>query len=500
MATSAANNTPLTPDEVGKTLGNYRILDLIGVGGMARVFLAEHVQLGRRVALKKLNDDLACSSAAVQRFFQEARSVNLIKHAHLIQITDFIETSSGTVAYVMELLEGEGLDALLAREAPLTVERTLRIALQVADVLAVVHATGVVHRDLKPSNIFLTVDQQQPDFVKVLDFGISKIINAAAHSLENTALTQTGVILGTPRYMSPEQAYGKEADQRSDIYMLGVMLYEMLTGTNPFVGRTTIETLLNQTTVSPVAPSVHAAAPQNIPRDLDAVVLACLCKDPERRFPSMRALETALAEIQTKQPLSTVSRAAVKQAAKASQQQHPTRFRRWLSTSRGRALAISALVALLLGVGIVASRTTSESVVETKVSQPSAVPTNAGVAAPVPPDVNATVPGSTATLTPLTVSLTFESNPAGATVSDLRTQEILGTTPFTRDFPVGDGTVSLQFKRTGYVPVTKQLGRQASAILSVELAKAPEARPSKRVVKPRPGKRSEDPDATLSPF
>ncbi|HEY0839859.1 MAG TPA: serine/threonine-protein kinase, partial [Vulgatibacter sp.] len=275
-----------------KVLGSYRLVQMLGEGGMGRVFLAEHVKLGRRVALKMLRPEFAANAEAVRRFFAEARAVNQVAHPNIVAVTDFFEADgAGQAPYlIMEYLEGESLRALLDREPVPDLLRTVSIALQVADALAAVHAAGIVHRDLKPDNVFLVSGRQ--DLVKILDFGIAKLRSPGdGRSMLHTA---HGAVLGTPEYMSPEQAEATlRVDHRADVYALGVMLYEMVSGRKPIVGNTISETLIKQLTWTPPLPS-EATLDASIPTELEELIMRCLEKAAERRPRDMREVEATL--------------------------------------------------------------------------------------------------------------------------------------------------------------------------------------------------------------
>ena len=234
----------------GQTIGNYRILNKIGTGGMGAVYLAEHPLIGKRVALKVIHRELAGNRDVVSRFFQEARAVNQIGNQHIVQIHDFGVTPEGDHFFIMEYLEGNTLAQVLARDAPLEVMRSLRIGAQIASALASAHAGGIIHRDLKPDNIMLMARLGDQDFVKVLDFGLAKVFSAAT-----AVKTAAGVLLGTPQYMSPEACESKGVvDHRTDIYALGVLLFQMMTGALPFDGESMGEVLVKQVTTLPPAP------------------------------------------------------------------------------------------------------------------------------------------------------------------------------------------------------------------------------------------------------
>ena len=272
----------------GQSIGNYRILAKIGTGGMGAVYLAEHPLIGKKVALKVIHRELAGNREVVQRFFQEARAVNKIGNEHIVEIHDFGVTPENDHFYIMEYLEGQTLAGVLARERVIVTMRALHIGAQIASALAAAHAAGVIHRDLKPDNIMLMTRLGDPDFVKVLDFGLAKMF-AAGSAAVNTAI---GVLLGTPQYMSPEACESKrDIDHRTDIYALGILLFQMMTGVLPFDGETMGEVLVKQVTALPPAPR---AINPSIPPSVEQVLLRCLAKPVDMRFPTMQALRDAL--------------------------------------------------------------------------------------------------------------------------------------------------------------------------------------------------------------
>jgi len=267
---------------VGQTLGSFRILSLLGEGGMGRVYLAEHVLIGRRAAIKVLAAEIAQNEELVSRFFTEARAVNDIRHPNIVEVTDF--GTVGKVPYiVMELLDGETLEQRLARVQKLDATAAARVVAQVAAAVGAGHEHGMVHRDLKPANIFLRNHPDYPDFVKVLDFGIAKLV---AHDRNVQHHTEMGALIGTPAYMSPEQCLGDtHLDHRSDIYSLGVVLFQMLTGRLPFTAETAGRLIMSHVQEMPPSPQVINPS---LSSATSAVILRAMAKKPDERFASMR--------------------------------------------------------------------------------------------------------------------------------------------------------------------------------------------------------------------
>ncbi len=272
----------------GSRIGPYRVLKLLGEGGMGTVYLGEHEMIGRKAAIKLLNAEVSTDQESVSRFFTEARAVNQIRHPNIVEVTDF--GSLGARPYiVMEYLEGETLGDRLLGARILDVPSTVHIIRQVASALGAAHVGGTVHRDLKPANIFLRAHPDYPDFVKVLDFGIAKMLTPDKDVSHHT---RAGSLIGTPSYMSPEQCLGEESlDHRSDIYSLGVVTYLLLTGRLPFQEASLGRLIMAHVNDVPVAPS--SLAPQ-ISRAMSAVILKAMAKKPQDRFQTMKDFKGAL--------------------------------------------------------------------------------------------------------------------------------------------------------------------------------------------------------------
>jgi serine/threonine protein kinase len=271
----------------------YRIDALLGEGGMGAVYRAEHIHMRKLVAIKVLHAELTTSKEVVARFEREAIAAGTIAHSNVAAATDFGRLEGGSFFLVLEYVDGRTLRREL-REGPISPKRAVRIARGIVDALVAAHGHGIVHRDLKPENVMLTQRGDERDCVKVLDFGIAKLDVQGG-----VPLTRAGTIFGTPDYMSPEQALGQTADGRSDLYSLGVMLFEMLTGTRPFQGGTA--TLLRQqvlTGAPPLPPELVA----RIDPKLAQIVEKLLDKTPSRRFQSAEELGAALDEVSTLVP------------------------------------------------------------------------------------------------------------------------------------------------------------------------------------------------------
>lgn len=428
------------------------------------VYLAEQPAIGRKVALKVIHKELADNHEIVTRFFNEARAVNQIGNEHIVAINDLDQSPDGEYFFVMEYLDGRTLALVLAEDGPLDVRRALHVSAQIADALGATHRSGVIHRDLKPDNVMLVDKLGDPDFVKVLDFGLAKMFFDAS-----SPLTARGVILGTPHYMAPEACKAKlTVDHRADIYALGVLMFEMTTGRIPFDGRSTGEIMRKQITEQPPSP---IGWNESIPPAVEQIILRCLAKSAADRFQTMDDLRGALLDpesyMNSGPPLMTgasVDRGddartliqarppAVEDAIEMSgyrpkgpsdtltnlvqpvvpkndtiRMQTDVRSARRPAVSTSRrpswatvlALALSAIV-----IGLLVALMTSDDAGDGRTAVGDAARLDATDDV-VMPSVPAASPAR-----PATVRLTFNTTPSGAEIVD-QTGQVLGTTPHT---------------------------------------------------------------------
>ncbi|HUM12470.1 MAG TPA: protein kinase [Myxococcaceae bacterium] len=431
-------------EKPGDVLGQYRLERMLGEGAMGRVFQARHVSLGRPAAVKVLRAEHARNTHLIQRFFHEARAVNQINHAHIVEILDFVEETAvfgrSRVYCVMEMLEGHSLTDLLAREQP-GVARTVGIVRQVCDALQAAHDVGVIHRDVKPDNLFV-LERDGRDFVKVLDFGVAKLVAP----LGDLPLTTTveGTIVGTPAYMAPEQATGGNADARTDLYSVGVVLYELLAGHPPFQAPA-FGQLVAQVLSSPPPPlPTHTRSGDRISGALWTVVKRCLAKNPDDRYPSLREMARAL-EV----------------AAQAPVRRGPPP---WM-------VAVGAMAVLGLGTGVVTVRSGRRlpaplPVVTGRIVglSPVAHPAEPPQVAPVPPEPLSPEPG---------VQVTVVSDPPGARVVELPSGRPLGTTPLSATFTRSSDPSRLRLEHAGRRPTEVALIPDAESEVHVALPRAP---------------------------
>ncbi len=487
---------------IGRSIGNYKIVRVLGEGGMGTVYLAEHPMIGKRVAVKMLRPDLGADPGLVSRFFQEAKAVNEIRHPNIVDISDFGHTQDGIVYFVMELMEGQSLRDRLSASGPMPIDLAVTFARQVIDALAAAHRVGIVHRDLKPDNIFLVADSQVPGGfrAKLFDFGVAKLLGDKQNQVGHKTID--GAVVGTPFYMSPEQALCHDVGPAADIYAMGVVMYEMVTGAVPFRSEQLV-LLLNAILKQP-APPPSRIRPE-IPPWLDRLVLRCLEKDPEARPRSMEEVgvvlaagsaersggemalgATMMAPLGLTPPPVAVGQAPAARtsiarqptvagqtaAASAAPQSRPSsatslpkqaavrggaarpsqpmglvaQVRTYLDTRRVQRVAIPLIV--VVAVGIVASIFVSAAA-----KRP--ITEIAPEVAPLPPAV------------PSHAAIHINSEPPGAEVVRLNDNRVLGTTPLVDIRPVDGRQLNYRFRLAGHTDV--QMPLQAAAPGKYEL-------------------------------
>ncbi|MBI2896325.1 MAG: serine/threonine protein kinase [Deltaproteobacteria bacterium] len=433
----AADGDPM----LGKTIaGRFTVLSRIGVGGMGTVYRAEQATVGRKVAIKILKSSLHEDADTVTRFHREAKATSLLQHPNTVTMFDFGQTKEGLLYLAMELLEGELLTSLIEREGALDLKRAVAIARQVLGSLSEAHDQGIIHRDLKPDNIFLTWLGSQSEHVKVLDFGIAKVFHS---EMRMDALeTQAGIVFGTPRYMSPEQAQSKPLDGRSDLYTVGVLLYQMITGHAPFEDDDAVVVMARHIKTRPPRPS--ALRPDlYIPEAVEKVILRAIEKDPARRPQTagefMVALESCTAEI----------------ALPREEQKRPASHRARRSPAPLLAAGLAALVGGGLAVLALRSRGTSEAAVErSAIARPAARPS---------PDRSA----PPATQRARFARIRIDSIPPEAAVR--RGGTLLGTTPIESMEPISPTPVAFELSLAGHRAVVREVVPDADSTIRVEL-------------------------------
>jgi serine/threonine protein kinase len=325
------------PCRAGDVLGSYRLVEQLGEGGMATVFRATHKLLGRQVAIKALLPELAEHPEAIQRFFKEGQAVNRINHPAIVEITDFVSDDKHPPYIVMEMLEGESLAHHIHVNAPIPPEEAIKLILPVCSALQAMHDIGIVHRDLKPDNVLLVRAEDGSFAPKLIDFGIAKFMASAEAFMK----TRTGQLIGTPEYMAPELIRGENIDLRIDIYAMGIMLYEMLTGKPPFQGSLN-NLFLRHLNETPTPPS-ERLVDVDLPPALDEAVMRCLEKDPADRIQSMSQLREILEWTTEDRKTKVVVLSDIPQDKK--------RRRGWIAAAGGAALCMAGLVAWIFGFG-----------------------------------------------------------------------------------------------------------------------------------------------------
>lgn len=294
----APSATPAPDPLLGHVLdGKYRLRERLGAGGMGAVYRADQLAMEREVAVKVIQPSLARQPEVVRRLLREAKGTFAVDSPHAVRVLDCAVTSDGMPYVVLEYLAGRTAAQELDVDGPMTLPRALHVMAQVAEALAAAHRVGLVHRDLKPENVMLLHVGEDPDFAKVLDFGLVKLMDdAPLRALSHARLTQAGVVFGTPAYMSPEQAIGAPIDERTDVYAAGVCLFELCTGRPPFHAAAVMD-VLRQHVEAPIPRLVDVLAPGPLVAQVDALLQRCLAKRREERFASAAELARALREL-----------------------------------------------------------------------------------------------------------------------------------------------------------------------------------------------------------
>jgi eukaryotic-like serine/threonine-protein kinase len=458
-----------TPSEVdlvaGTPVGEYEIEGAIGRGGFGTVYRAVQPLIGKRVAIKVLSRKYSADNEIVSRFVAEARAVNQIRHRHIIDIFSFGQLADGRHYYVMEHLDGEPLDRYLAKHGPMKLDEALHILRAIARALDAAHVKGIAHRDLKPENIFLARDDEGERFPKLLDFGIAKL-SAPEEALAHK--TGTGVPIGTPYYMSPEQCRGRDVDHRTDIYSLGVMTFRLLTGTYPFDGEL-IEIMHKQIHEPPPAASSRNAA---LSHECDQAVAWMLQKDPDHRPRTAIAAVVALQDGKSPTPMLPVSqRRAAAVGVPVTRSSRP----RWFVPVIVAALISGAIATVLL-------RRHRE-----PVAGPPA-PRDA-VAAPAPR--LAPPPAADAPAASPYVIVTVDGTPPSPEVTIAGT--FVGNAPGPVQLRRGTDPVVLVFRTAGYLPVSRPVTPDREQALVVPMRKRPRATPA-------PAASVDERDSLAAPF
>ena len=451
--------TKLAPG-LGKELGSYKLISLLGMGGMGSIYIGAHTRLNRYVAVKLVRREHDKRSVNVTRFFDEASTVNRIKHPNVVESIDLVEDVVDGSYCVMELLNGTDLKARIAK-GPVPLESAIHIAAQIADALEAVHELDIVHRDLKPDNLMLLQRGERDDFVKLIDFGVA----------QTTTEPGTGAPVGTAAYMAPEQAAGERVDGRADLYALGVLLFEMTTGQHPFPSSTDTEYLLRHADDPPPAPSRL----QSMPTALEDLILRCLAKEPSDRFPTAASVATALR--------------AIDLDAQHTEECPPTRRSTTASTRGGSGGAVKWVAAVVLVLGGAAAVIVprylrdAEAIASTPAAAQAPVVASAEPA-PTPASEIAVAPAP-----PATVMIDFITQPAGATVTRAGETVPLGVTPFVASLVRSDKMSRVRVELAGHVPQEIEVPLAASSSITIPMTRVP-ALVSKQPVKTSAPKKS----------
>lgn len=414
---------------IGKVLGSYRLIGVLGSGGMGTVFVAAHTRLDRYVAIKVIKQELREKRDVVNRFLEEARTVNRLEHPNIVESIDMVEDVVDGAYCIFELLRGPDLAAVL-RTRRISLESVVHVGAQIADALSAVHAIGVVHRDLKPDNVILIDKDGRDDFVKLIDFGVA---------------------FGTAAYMAPEQAAGATVDGRADLYSLGVVLYEMATGRHPFPSRTDDEYTMRHADETAPPPS---AIDRRVPAGLGAIILRCLAKSPSERFGSAQELAAALRAVEL--PATPTEPTPV----------DAPRRRRWPAIA-GAAFVTAGIAAAIL---FVTTRSSPIGATAQAKPLPQAKPPEAKPLSQTPPIPREPQKSATPTTPVATdITVTFSSTPPGAQVFRNGETIPLGTTPFDMTFAASDQPMRVRYELPSYEAQATEVALDRSHDEAVEL-------------------------------
>ncbi len=466
MEEPSATPEPAPDPRIGGVLDSrYRITRKLGEGGMGLVYEATHVFLKTRVALKVLRAD-ASDRESIERLKREAQAASAIGHPNIVDVRDFGQLPDGSTYVVMELIDGVDLLTEIRRE-PMSWERARHIALQIAEALGAAHAQGIVHRDLKPENILLTTRDAEPDFVKLVDFGIARVQGA-------TKLTAAGRVMGTPEYMAPEQCAGIDVDHRADVYALGVLLYEMVTATLPFYDADLVRLLRLQIKEPPVPPS-KVKPEADLPLELEAIILRCLAKRPSQRFQSMEDVAEALRTLRPAEgpppdphepdPFAKLGTQAT-ELALTPVPPRPTPSAQPVAPRRGGAIAVGlfALAALAGGAAVMLGDADAPAEEAAPRAPRTATPPAPEVAEPVAATAPAPAPAPTAQ----SAQIRLDTRPSGARV--FRGDALIGETPLTLVRPSEGERIVMTLRHRGYADEEIAIGALSAEQLSVTLA------------------------------
>jgi len=486
---------PESPDPLlGATVADrYKVIRKLGEGGMGAVYLATHMVLEKQVALKVLHGEFARKPDLVERFMQEAKAASRIRHENVIDISDFGATPDGLVFFAMELLQGHDLHEEVARARLsghlLPWSRTKKIFLQICSALSAAHARGIVHRDLKPENVYLVEFLGDPDFVKLLDFGIAKVTDVSSEE-GGRKLTKTGMLFGTPEYMSPEQARGEQVDHRVDIYAMGCILFQLVSNRVPFEADNFMGVLSQHLTQEPPQIAPETFDQIGAPRALADVIDKALAKDRDERWQTIDDLANAIRQVSgdplradKSQPMrapNVRSSGETTRARPPTGNVEPIRKReptgrvktQWTGNLKVPEIADEehappkkkSALPMILGAVVVAGLGVGISVMvlggkkDAQPHHPAQTPGSAAVAAPQPPPPPPVQPQQPAEpALPDMVTIVFESTPKGATVIDLSTNKPVGKTPYTFTVPGSTSPRQFKFQLKGYGDSTVEL-------------------------------------------